>query len=88
MFNGSNLIPAARRRVRVRLVRDDDNASFADGVAGEPVSFRIESDYRPFGDLYISIDDGALDPAIAADLRVPEEDGAFDFAIAIDPHAR
>ena len=62
---------------------DDGEAGGGDEVTAF-VFDRVVADDGSIGDVYVTVDDGALDAAVAADVDVGKDDAALDLRLGVD----
>ena len=74
------------RILKKRVVACHDGDSAVGDKKLLPVSVRIKTDGSAFGDVHISVNDGAPQTAVAADIHVRKENARVYFGIGIYPH--
>src|SRR5229473_1873381 len=65
------------------LADDNDDAGIAD-VEAATVGFEVVADLGALGEADVTIDDGATDARVAADIHVIVNDGIRDFTVTVD----
>src|SRR5712664_4354376 len=65
------------------LADDNDDAGIAD-VEAATVGFEVVADLGTLGEADVTVDDGAANARVAADIHVIVDDGIRDFAVTVD----